>query len=67
MSASEGRVEKKWLEIGISTGLVLLMIVLMLVVQLTAPVAARSSGFALVMLLFMVAMGFAGVRLMDMQ
>ena len=60
-------VEKKWLEIGISTGLVLLMIVLMLVVQLTAPVEARSSGFALVMLLFMVAMGFAGVRLMDMQ
>lgn len=58
--------EKKWLEIGISTGLVLLMIVLLLVVQLTAPPGARSSGFALVMLLFMVAMGFAGVRLLEM-
>ena len=59
-------VEKKWLEIGISTGLVLLMIALMLMVQLTVPVEARSSGFALVMLLFMVAMGLAGVKIMDM-
>lgn len=59
--------EKKWLEIGISTGLVLSMIVLLLVVQLTAPPGDRSSGFALVMLLFMVAMGFAGVRLLEMQ
>ena len=67
MNASEGGVEKKWLEIGISTGLVLLMIALMLMVQLTVPVEARSAGFALVMLLFMVAMGFAGVRLMDIQ
>jgi hypothetical protein len=60
-------VEKKWLEIGISTGLVLLMIALMLVVQLTLPFEARSAGFALVMLLFMAAMGFAGVKLMDVQ
>ncbi len=67
MNASEGGVEKKWLEIGISTGLVLLMIALMLMVQLTVPVEARSAGFALVMLLFMVAMGFAGVKLMGMQ
>lgn len=67
MSALRSRVEKKWLEIGISTGLVLLMVALMLVVQSTAPVEARSPGFALVMLLFMVAMGFAGVRLMEMQ
>jgi hypothetical protein len=59
-------VEKKWLEIGISTGLVLTMIALMLVVQLTVPFEARSAGFAMVMLLFIVAMGFAGVRLMDM-
>ncbi len=67
MSATQLGVEKKWLEIGVSTGLVLLMIVLMLVVQLMAPVEAKSSGFALVMLLFMAAMGFAGVRLMGMQ
>lgn len=60
-------VEKKWLEIGISTGLVILMIALLLVVQLTAPAEVRSSGFALVMLLFIVAMGFAGVRLLEMQ
>jgi hypothetical protein len=59
-------VEKKLLEIGTSTGLVALMIVLLLVVQLTAPAEVRSSGFALIMLLFMVAMGFAGVRLMEM-
>jgi hypothetical protein len=59
-------VEKKWLEIGTSTGLVALMIVLLLVVQLTAPAEVRSSGFALIMLLFMAAMGFAGVRLMEM-
>jgi hypothetical protein len=62
----QGGVEKKWLEIGISTGLVLTMIALMLVVQLTVPFEARSAGFAMVMLLFIVAMGFAGVRLMDM-
>jgi hypothetical protein len=60
-------VEKKWLEIGISTGLVLLMIALMLMVELMAPIGAKSTGFVLVMLLFMVAMGFAGVKLMDVQ
>jgi hypothetical protein len=60
-------VEKKWLEIGISTGLVLLMIALMLVVQFTVPFEARSAGFALIMLLFIVAMGFAGVKLMGIS
>jgi hypothetical protein len=60
-------VEKKWLEIGISTGLVLLMIALLLVVELMAPVGAKSVGFVLVVLFFMVAMGFAGVKLIDMQ
>jgi hypothetical protein len=67
MSALPHGVEKKWLEIGISTGLVLLMIALMLVVQLTVPFEARSAGFVMVMLLFIMAMGFVGVRLMDMQ
>lgn len=67
MSPFQLRVEKKWLEIGISTGLVILMIVLLLVVELMAPIGAKSIGFVLVMLLFMVAMGFAGVKLMDVQ
>ncbi len=59
--------EKKWLEIGISTGLVLLMIVLLLVVELVAPAGAKSVGFVLVMLLFIIAMGFAGIKLLDVQ
>jgi len=58
--------EKKHLEIGISAGLVAMMIVLLLIVQIAAPVGARSAGFVIVMLLFMVAMGFAGVKLLDM-
>jgi uncharacterized protein YhhL (DUF1145 family) len=58
--------EKKHLEIGISTGLVLLMIALMLLVQLTAPPGTKAAGFAFIMLLFMILMGLAGVRLIDM-
>jgi hypothetical protein len=60
-------VEKKWLEIGISTGLVALMIALLLVVEIAVPIGFKSQGFALVLLLFIVAMGFAGLKLMDMQ
>jgi hypothetical protein len=67
MNPSSCPVEKKWLEIGISTGLVLLMVALLLVVELTAPVGAKSTGVVLVMLLFMVAMGFAGVKLIDVK
>jgi hypothetical protein len=58
--------EKKHLEIGISAGLVAMMITLMLIVQIAAPQGVRSAGFAIVMLLFMTAMGLAGVRLLDM-
>lgn len=58
--------EKKHLEIGISAGLVAMMIALMLIVQIAAPQGVKSAGFALIMLLFMVIMGFAGVRLLDM-
>jgi hypothetical protein len=58
--------EKKHLEIGISAGLVAMMIALMLIVQIAAPQGVRSAGFAIVMLLFMTAMGLAGVRLLDM-
>jgi hypothetical protein len=58
-------VEKKWLEIGVSTGLVLLMTVLMIAVQQAAPAELRSPGIVLVMLLFMAFMGVAGIRLLD--
>ncbi len=58
--------EKKHLEIGISTGLVLLMIALLLLVQMIAPAGTRAAGFALAMLLYMILMGFAGVKLLDM-
>ena len=59
--------KKNWLEIGISSGLVFLMIVLILVAQMALPAELRSSGFALIVLLFMVAMGLFGLRLMDMN
>jgi len=58
--------EKKHLEIGISAGLVAVMIALLLIVQMVAPQGVRSTGFAIVMLLFMIIMGLAGVRLLDM-
>jgi hypothetical protein len=58
--------EKKHLEIGISAGLVAAMIALMLIVQMVAPQGVRSAGFAIIMLLFMIMMGLAGVRLLDM-
>jgi hypothetical protein len=58
--------EKKHLEIGISAGLIATMIALMLIVQISAPQGVRSAGFVIVMLLFMMVMGFAGVRLLDM-
>lgn len=58
--------EKKHLEISISAGLVAVMIALMLIVQIAAPLGVRSTGFAIVMLLFMIVMGLAGVRLLDM-
>jgi hypothetical protein len=58
--------EKKHLEIGISAGLIATMIALMLIVQIAAPQGVRSAGFVVVMLLFMMVMGLAGVRLLDM-
>jgi hypothetical protein len=59
-------VDKKWLEIGVSTGLVLLMTMLMIAVQQAAPAEFRSPGIVLVVLLFIASMGLAGIRLMDM-
>ena len=60
-------VKKNWLEIGISSGLVFLMIVLILGAQMALPAELRPSGFALIVLLFMVAMGLAGLKLVDMK
>ena len=59
-------VKKNWLEIGMSTGLVFLMIVLILGAESALPVGLRSPSFALIVLLFVVAMGFMGLRLVDM-
>jgi hypothetical protein len=59
-------VKKNWLEIGLSTGLVFLMIVLILGAQVALPAELRSSSFALIVMLFMVAMGLVGLRLVDL-
>jgi len=59
-------VKKNWLEIGLSTGLVFLMIILILGAQIALPVELRSASFALIVLLFMVAMGLVGLKLVDM-
>ncbi len=58
---------KNWLEIGISSGLVAMMIILILVVSVAAPQGLKSAGYCLVILLFMALMGFAGVKLIDIQ
>ncbi len=56
---------KKMLEIGTSTGLVLLMIVLILITETALPAGLKATGFALIVLLFIAAMGFAGIRMVD--
>ena len=58
--------KKIWLEIGISTGLVFLMVALILIAEIVLPVGLKSSSFALIVLVFMAAMGFAGIKLVDM-
>jgi hypothetical protein len=60
-------VKKNWLEIGISSGLVLVMIVLILGAQMALPAELRSSGIALIVLLFIVAMGMVGLKLVDIK
>ena len=59
-------VKKKYLEIGLSTGLVLMMIILILGAQLTLPAGDRGASIAVIILLFMVAMGIVGLKLDDM-
>ena len=58
--------KKNWLEIGISSGLVFLMIALIMVVDLQVPAEMRPTGFALIVMFFMVAMGLVGMKLIDM-
>lgn len=58
--------KKNWLEIGLSTGLVFLMVVLIFGAQIALPAELRSSSFALIVLLFMMAMGLVGLKLVDM-
>ena len=58
--------KKKYLEIGLSTGLVLLMIILILGAQMTLPTEERGSSFSIIILLFIVAMGIVGLKLDDM-
>ncbi len=57
--------KKVWLEIGLSTGLVLAMIAMILIVQLSLPSGLVEVGFAISLLLFMVAMGLAGIKMAD--
>jgi hypothetical protein len=56
-------VNKKMLEIGVSTGLVLLMITLIVLVEMTFPIGLKSTGVAMIVIFFIIAMGFAGVKL----
>ena len=58
---------KKSLEIGISCGLVFLMIALMILVQTAAPEPLRPAGFVLAVLAFMLLMGGAGFKLMNIE
>ena len=58
--------KKNWLEIGLSSGLVFLMIAIILGAEMTLSAEMRSSGIALTVLLFMVAMGLVGLKLVDM-
>lgn len=58
--------KKIWLEIGLSTGLVFLMIALILIAETSLPAPLKSPSFALIVLFFMVAMGLVGVKLVNM-
>jgi len=54
-------------EIGVSSGLVALMIILLLVVEMAAPAGMRSIGYALVTALFITLMGLAGLKIAEMH
>ena len=58
--------KKEWLEIGVSTGLVILMILMLVLIGVSVPPELRSAGYALVMMFYIVAMGLVGIKLVDM-
>jgi len=58
---------KKALEICASSGLVLLMILLLILVQTEAPEPMRSAGFVIAVLAFMILMGLAGFGLLRVE
>ncbi|MCR3883174.1 hypothetical protein P0O24_08440 [Methanotrichaceae archaeon M04Ac] len=58
---------KKSLEIGVSCGLVFLMIALMILVQTAAPEPLRPAGFVLAVMVFIFLMGGAGFRLINVE
>lgn len=57
--------DKKSMEIGYSTGLVLLLIILMIGIQLAVPQSLRPTGFVAAMALFMLLMAAAGMKLIN--
>ena len=58
---------KKSLEICVSCGLVFLIIALMIIVRLAAPEPLQPTGFIFAVLAFILLMGGAGFRLLDIQ
>lgn len=58
---------KKKIEIGVATGLVLMMIAMIVLIQIALPESLRSTGFILVILIYMVLMGAAGIKLMEIE
>lgn len=64
---NERKMKKKELEVAVSVGLLALMIVLILLVSIAAPTGFKSAGYSLVVLLFMILMGLAGIKLIDIQ
>ena len=59
--------KKKSLEIAVSIGLVALMIVLILLISIAAPGWFKNAGYCLAVLLFMILMGLAGIKLIDIN
>lgn len=58
---------KKSLEICVTCGLVFLMIALMILVQIAAPEHLQPAGFVFAVLAFILLMGGAGFRLLNVQ
>jgi hypothetical protein len=59
--------DKRSMEIGVSTGLVVLLILMILAAQIVLPEAFRPAGFVAALALFMIMMSGAGIRLLDLR